>query len=290
MITIFTPTFNRAYILPILYRSLEQQTCKDFEWLIVDDGSTDNTESLVNGFKKLANFPIHYYKKENQGKHIAINDGLNLANGSLFFIVDSDDYLATNAISTLIEKYETIKDKSNVAGIAIGYRSIKNNGAIIYSKQLPQHEMLLDHNELVYKEGITGDFATAFKTDIQKQYPYPHFEGEKFFRESYVYRQIGKKYKTLYIDDPIYFADYLEDGLTSKSWQLLKKSPKGAALFFRELSKEDIPLKNKLSALNAYWDFQLNDIKSPWTEKLKGTSLLLSLLVLINKKIKYYKF
>ncbi|MGX9985168.1 glycosyltransferase family 2 protein [Soonwooa purpurea] len=289
MITIFTPTYNRAYILPTLYQSLLEQSHKDFEWLIVDDGSTDNTAQLVQQFQEKADFEIRYFLQENSGKHIAINHGLEKAKGDLFFIVDSDDFLSNDAIDRLTAKYGHIKDNKNVAGIAIGCRSIKDKSKIIYSKNLPQHEILLTHNELVYQLGIKGDFATAFKTEIQKQYPYPHFEGEKFFRESYVYRQIGEKYKTLYIDDPIYFADYLEDGLTAKSWQLLKKSPKGASLFFKALSKEKIPFIAKLSALNAYWDFQINDIKSPWTEKLKGISIPLSILVLINKKLKFYK-
>lgn len=289
MITVFTPTYNRAYILSTLYQSLMEQSYKDFEWLIVDDGSTDNTGQLVQQFQEKADFPIRYYHQKNKGKHIAINQGLEKAKGELFFIVDSDDFLSNDAIDRLTAKYNHIKDNKNVAGMAIGCRSIKNKNEIIYSKNLPQHEILLTHNELVYQLGIKGDFATAFKTEIQKQYPYPHFEGEKFFRESYVYRQIGKKYKTLYIDDPIYFAEYLEDGLTANSWQLLKKSPKGASLFFKELSKEKIPFKAKLSALNAYWDFQINDIKSPWIEKFRGVNLLLSVLILTNRKMKFIK-
>lgn len=288
MITIFTPTFNRAHILPILFQSLTEQLCKDFEWLIIDDGSVDETEKLIKSFQDTADFEIRYFLQENSGKHIAINIGLQKAKGNLFFIVDSDDFLSNDAVYTLSDKYDKIKDNKEIAGVAIGCRSIMSN-EIIYSKNLPKNEILLTHNQLVYDLGITGDFATAFKTEIQKQYPYPYFKGEKFFRESYVYRQIGKKYKTLYIDDPIYFADYLEDGLTVKSWQLLKKCPKGASLFFNELSKEKIPFKAKLSALNAYWDFQLNDIKSSWREKFKEVSFLLSLLVLINKKMKIFK-
>lgn len=289
MITIFTPTFNRAYILPILFQSLLEQSCKNFEWIIVDDGSSDDTAQLVQQFQEKADFTIRYYHQVNNGKHIAINYGLKKAKGELFFIVDSDDFLSNDAIERLTAKYDHIKDTKNVAGIAIGCNSIKDKSKIIYSKNLPKHEILLTHNELVYQLGIKGDFATAFKTEIQKQYPYPHFEGEKFFRESYVYRQIGEKYKTLYIDDPIYFAEYLEDGLTANSWQLLKKSPKGASLFFKELSKEKIPFKAKLSALNAYWDFQINDIKSPWIEKFRGVNLLLSVLILTNRKMKFIK-
>lgn len=289
MITVFTPTYNRAYILPKLFESLQNQSNQNFEWLIVDDGSTDDTTELINQFKKKSCFTIHYSRQVNSGKHIAINLGVQNANGDLFFIVDSDDYLSNDAVEKLIIYNEKIKNNSDIAGIAIGCRSIKNNGEIIYSKDLPNHSFLSDYNEVVYKLGIKGDFATAFKLTIQKQYPYPQFEGENFFRESYVYRQIGKKYKTLYIDDAIYFADYLEDGLTVKSWQLLKKSPKGASLFFKELSKENIPFKDKLIALNAYWDFQLNDIKSSWIVKFKGVSFFLSLITLMNRKFKYTK-
>lgn len=289
MITIFTPTYNRAYILPKLFGSLQNQTNKNIEWLIVDDGSTDDTQEIVKDFTIKATFKIRYIYQENQGKHTAINIGSKNAKGDLFFIVDSDDYLSPEAIEILYSKYENIKDKNNIAGIAIGYRSIKNNGSIIYSKDLPEHEMLLTYNDLVFGLGIKGDFATAFKTEVQKQYPYPHFEGESFFRESYIYRQIGETYKTLYIDDPIYFADYLEDGLTAKSWKMLKQSPQGASLFFKQLSRENIPIKDKLQALNCYWDFQLNDIESPFTHKLKGVSIFLSIIVLLNKKLKLFK-
>lgn len=289
MITIFTPTYNRAYILPILFESLKIQTVKEFEWIIVDDGSTDNTESLIYKFKEECNFSIRYFKKENQGKHIAINFGVEKAKGNLFFIVDSDDYISFNAIEILLEKYQKIKDNSFVSGIAIGYRSIKDKGKRVYSKELPNNEYYGTYNDLFYGYGLKGEFATAFKTEVQREYPYPYFEGECFFRESYIYRKIGKKYKTLYIDDPLYFADYLEDGLTSKSWQMLKKSPKGASLYFKDLSNEKIPLKDRIIALNAYWDIQLNDINSSFFLKFKGISLFLSIAVLINKKIKLFQ-
>ena len=101
MITIFTPTYNRAYILPILFESLKIQTVKEFEWIIVDDGSTDNTESLIYKFKEECNFSIRYFKKENQGKHIAINFGVEKAKGNLFFIVDSDDYISLQLLVIL---------------------------------------------------------------------------------------------------------------------------------------------------------------------------------------------
>ncbi|RLZ12705.1 glycosyltransferase family A protein [Faecalibacter macacae] len=287
MITVFTPTYNRAYILPVLFKSLQNQTDKNFEWIIVDDGSTDNTKHIIEEFLQIAFFKIHYFKKENQGKHIAINFAVNKAKGDLFFIVDSDDYLANNAIEYLNSKYSLIKNDNLIAGIGIAYRSIKNNKKLMLTKEIPNGEILSTYNKLTYKLNIKGEFATAFKTSIQKKYPYPYFEGENFFRESFVYRQIGKDYKTLYVDEPIYFADYLSDGLTIESWKILKKNPLGASFFFKELSKEDIPIKEKLIALNKYWDFEYNDIESSVFSKFKGVSLLLSVIVLINKKINF---
>lgn len=98
LLTIFTPSYNRAYILPKLYESLKRQTDKRFEWVIVDDGSVDDTESLVNGWINESLININYQKQQNQGKHIAINTGVEMANGELFFIVDSDDQLTLNAV------------------------------------------------------------------------------------------------------------------------------------------------------------------------------------------------
>ena len=287
MITVFTPTYNRAYKLSVLFNSLQNQTNKKFEWIVVDDGSTDNTAEIIEEFAKIALFKINYYKKENQGKHIAINFAVSRAIGDLFFIVDSDDYLANNAIEYLQNKYSLIKNNNLIAGVGIAYRSIKNNKELMLNKNIPNNELLSNYNELTYKLKIKGEFATAFKTSIQKKYPYPFFEGENFFRESYVYRQIGKNYKTLYVNEPLYFADYLSDGLTFESWKVLKKNPLGASFFFKELSKEDIPIKEKLIALNKYWDFEYNDIKSSIFSKFKGVSIPLSIIVLINKKLNF---
>ncbi|MCS2864766.1 glycosyltransferase family 2 protein [Bacteroides thetaiotaomicron] len=102
MVTVFTPTYNRAYILNDLYQSLCRQTCRKFEWLIVDDGSTDNTEGLVASWLDEGKMSLRYIKQPNGGKHRAINKGIQEANGDLFFIVDSDDYLAKNAIERIL--------------------------------------------------------------------------------------------------------------------------------------------------------------------------------------------
>lgn len=120
MITVFTPTYNRAYILPVLFDSLQKQSLKNFEWLIVDDGSTDKTAQVIKKFAQTALFEIRYIHQENQGKHVAINTGCQHAKGDLFFIVDSDDFLGNNAIEVLNEKFNKIKDNPTIAGIAVG--------------------------------------------------------------------------------------------------------------------------------------------------------------------------
>jgi len=287
MITVFTPTYNRAYILPILYESLVNQSFKNFEWIIVDDGSTDTTKELVESFLSEKNIKIRYFLQENQGKHVAINNGASDASGELFFIVDSDDYLSSDALEKLEKRFQDIKHNSEIAGIFINYSS-KNlqKKTKTFDLILPEKGLKTTLTNLNHQYKIKGEFATAIKTEIQKAYPYPIFEGEKFCRESLVYRRIGKKYDFLFTSDKIYFADYLEDGLTVKSWKLLKKSPKGAALLFKEQAKENIPTKEKLIALNAYWDFQINDVKSSWFNKFNGVPFFLSIYVLLCKKFK----
>ena len=123
MITVFTPTYNRGYIISELYESLTQQTFKNFEWLIVDDGSSDETESIINQVIKENKINIKYKKQKNSGKHVAINNGVSDASGELFFIVDSDDYLSSDALEKLEKRFQDIKHNSEVAGIFINCSS-----------------------------------------------------------------------------------------------------------------------------------------------------------------------
>ncbi len=118
LITVFTPTFNRATIIPKLYNSLVNQSFRDFEWIVVDDGSTDNTEAIFKNWVKESVFPIRYIKVQNGGKHRAINLGVNIAQGELFFIVDSDDVLLPDSLELIASKYSEIKDDSQFCGLA----------------------------------------------------------------------------------------------------------------------------------------------------------------------------
>lgn len=229
LFTIFTPTYNRAYTLNRLYQSLVNQTSKNFKWIIVDDGSYDNTKELVATFSNVF-FDIIYIYKENGGKHRAINVGVDIANTEYFFIVDSDDYLLPTAISTAEEKIVNM-DLSNFAGIAF------NRG---YSKkQLIGKTFLGDYIDATNLErkqyNILGDKAEIYKTSILKSYKFPEFDNEKFISEMIVWNRIAKDgYKIRWFNEILYITNYLEDGLTVNSDKVFTNSPKGYALMIKE--------------------------------------------------------
>ena len=221
LITVFTPTYNRAYRIQALYESLKNQTDKDFEWLIVDDGSTDNTEELVQNWLKESTFPIHYIKQPNGGKHRAINNGVKKANGELFYIVDSDDILPPKSIQRIVKQYMPIKDDMSfggVCGLKAYYNGKKVGGECDFG--------VLDCNSLEfrYKYKIKGDMAEVIRTSVFKEFPFPEVDGEKFCPEALVFNRIAKKYKLRYFYEKVYMCEYLDDGLTASIVKIRMKS------------------------------------------------------------------
>lgn len=251
-ITVFTPTFNRAYIICKLYQSLCQQSILNFEWLIVDDGSTDNTENLINSFIAEDKIQIRYIKQKNGGKHRAINRGVQLAKGELFFIVDSDDQLPPTSIEHIIKYYSQIKSDLSFAGVCglKYYFSGKKVGS-----EFPYQ--LLDCNALDfrYKYKVKGDMAEAFRTSVLKEFPFPEIKNEKFCPEALVWNRIAIKYKFRYFNQKIYMCDYLPDGLTAKIVRLRMQSPLASLLYYSELYHMPVPFLQKLKAAINFWRF-----------------------------------
>ncbi len=213
MITIMTPIFNRAYIISNLYYSLLNQTIKNFEWIIIDDGSTDNLLGLVNEWKKESNgFEICYIHKNNGGKHRAWNLGLNYINNEWTFIVDSDDYLTDDAIEKVIQWINQVDNRKEIGGVS-GCRG-KNVCERIGS--FPKGKQYIDASNLDrYKFHLQGDKAEIYRTDVLRRFPFPEFEGEKFIAENAVFGRIARAgYKVRWFPDIIYICDYLDDGLT----------------------------------------------------------------------------
>lgn len=232
MITIFTPTYNRGYIINNLFESLKRQTIKDFEWVVIDDGSTDETERIFEEYKLTdCGFDIIYEKVQNGGKHCAINKGVKKARGELFFIVDSDDYLTDDAVEKVIIIEKTIPEyeRINFAGIC-GNRGYSHDSIIGTTFTSNGY---LDITTLDRKEnGITGDKAEVFYTDILRKYPFPSFPGEKFLTECVVWDRIAfDGYKLRFFNEILIICNYLPDGLTEKYNELLENNPKGWGLF-----------------------------------------------------------
>lgn len=249
-ITIFTPTYNRGYIIGQLYKSLCSQDSHCFEWLIVDDGSTDNTRELVSSFMKEGIVNIRYVYQENGGKQRAINKGVQLAKGELFFIVDSDDYLTLDAVSSIEKAWEALSDKTQYAGLCFRRLNLKTNK--ILGEPFPESIFDATSLELAYGCSLNIDKAEVFLTEVLHRFPFPEIKGEKFIPEALVwYRIAGEGLKLHCIDYGIYCCEYLPDGYTRNFLSNLKMNNKGFFLFYKELLHYDQPsfYPDKIKAL-----------------------------------------
>lgn len=228
VVTIFTPTYNRRHLIDNLYQSLLAQTDKRLEWLVVDDGSTDDTETYFSDLlSKPQPFPIHYLKQENGGKHRAINRGVKEARGELFFIVDSDDYLTNDAIEKVIRWAKSLDNSHKWAGIA-GLRGHSNKKVI--GQYNPQYFVDAKNNER-RKYHLEGDKAEVYFLNVLKQYPFPEIPGENFISEEIVWNTVARDgYYLRWFNKIIYICSYLEDGLT-KDNSKDERNPQGHLLW-----------------------------------------------------------
>lgn len=254
LVTIFTPTYNRAYRLGALYESLCKQTLKDFEWLIVDDGSSDNTKDLVSGWVAENKIKIRYIFQSNGGKHRAINRGVNLAQGILFFIVDSDDILPQDSIRRINNHYLMIKDHNEFGGLC-GLKAYYDGRPVGNKSDFGIYECT--NFEIDYKYKLSGDMAEVFLTSVLKEFPFPEIEGEKFCPEILIWNRVSTKYIIHYFSENIYCCEYLEDGLTSKITKIRIKSPIASSMTYADMVVAPIPLWAKIRAAINYWRFAL---------------------------------
>lgn len=279
LITVFTPTFNRAYTLEKLYQSLLNQSNLSFEWVVVDDGSTDETSHLFEHWLQKENpFYISYHKQKNQGKHVAINQGLDRAKGDVFFIVDSDDEITNDAIEKIITWSEKIIADQQFWGVSGNL--IQPDGKAIGTSFTGQYKDLYYHERNKYN--ITGDKAEAFFMHHIKDFRFPVFENEKFLTESVLFLEFGEKLKIRYYNEPIYKAEYLQDGLSKNITNILKKNPKGLAHL---ITKEIQVYKKGIKAQLSYFYYYYRDYKdtlsfSEIRDNLKTSSVFLALAIM----------
>lgn len=238
--TVFTPAYNRGYIISSLYDSLMAQSFTDFEWLLVDDGSDDNTESLVRQWMSSQDnrVRIRYMKKENGGKPRAINLGVSMARGKFFFMVDSDDRLHPDALAKMHRWCCEIENKPDYigAGAARGYADgeyIKGSAPYVNGQGYIDATNL---ERSVYN--LDADMCEAYKTDVFRQYPMAEWEGENFAPEQIALNEIALAgYKLRWHAEIIYYCDYLDDGLTKGSRRLEKNNPMGYAMMYNHMLK-----------------------------------------------------
>ncbi len=232
--TVFTPTYNRAALLPRLYESLKKQTYRDFEWVVVDDGSTDGTEALIEScIAENPSFPIVFKRIQNGGKPNAVNIGVTLASGEMFVTLDSDDYFTPEALALLDEAERSIPESEKCSFAGIGGLKVYENGSMI--GQTFEGETLDCTNLERIEKRVLGDKAEALYTAVMKKYPFPIFEGEKFITESVVFdRMAHDGLKVRYFNKSIMVCEYREDGLSERGKELFTSNPKGYGLYLYE--------------------------------------------------------
>lgn len=241
-LTIFTPAYNRAHTLKRTYDSLMQQTCKEFIWLIVDDGSRDNTKEMVHGWQNLDNgFEIQYIYKENGGMHTAHNVAYFNISTELNVCIDSDDWLPLSAVKDILDKWEAVRGQG-YAGI-IGL-DVDTKGKVIGTGF---DENIIDTTVSgYYDNGGSGDKKLVYRTDIIKKYPeYPVFENEKYVSLSYKYLLIDQDYKMATLNVPLCIVDYQEDGSSNTMFKQYVRNPKGFA-FWRTVRMKYDKKKSRL--------------------------------------------
>jgi len=291
MITVFTPTYNRKNRIPLLYNSLLKQNFKNFEWLIVDDGSSDGTNKYVRKIIKENKINIRYYYKENGGKHTAFNKGIKLAKGEVFICVDSDDYLTKDALHTINLYYNKyLQSKKKLAGFVF-LKGYNENESV--TKKYPQNETLNNYNSYIINGNIKGDKAEVFLTNVLKKYSFPKFENEKFLAEGFLWSKIGRNYDYVFINKIIYVCEYLQEGLTKSGKKLRINNPIGGIAHAIEyLDSEHYCLKVRIKNAMLY-NIYMNFCKDKYGKiplNLKKNYIIVKFLKLPSYMIyKYWK-
>ena len=226
-LTIITTTYNRAYCIGQVYESLKRQDCKDFCWLIVDDGSTDNTREVINGFIRENLINIEYIYQENKGMTGARNTAYEACKTEINTIIDSDDWLADGAVTRIINFWNKNK-RDDLAGIIA--LDINPDGEVI-GDPFPEDVKECKVIDVRLKYHLSGDKKLVYRSDLSKRYAYPEFSGEKFFPASYKFYLLDKDYNMLVMNDGICVVDYNDDSMSFDKIAQYKSCPNGFALY-----------------------------------------------------------
>lgn len=264
-VTVVTPTFNRAHTLPRVYASLQEQTFRDFEWVVVDDGSTDSTPQLVQEWRAHSSFPILYVRQENRGKHVALNRAIANAHGQFVVGLDSDDWLRPNALHRLREVWDSIPPERRDGFAGVAGRDATPDG-IKLGPDLPAHFLDSDEIELRHRFRITGDNVGMNRTDVHRAFPEPELENEKYVPPAVAINRIALHYKTRYFDEIIKFAEYQEGGISNRIRHINMQSLPALLLYYGELLDVGDRLggRSRFRASANFARFALHDGRPLW--------------------------
>lgn len=264
MLTVFTPAYNKANTLKRLYESLKKQKNFDssFEWIVINDGSTDQTDELMQELIKENEIAIHYIQKQNGGKQRAYNEAVQIAKGDYFICMDGDDYFTEDAFQKIEQERKAIQDQDEIAGI--GFLEYQHGSKEIVGSKFPEDRMIATYSDIYYRHHVTGDKQLTFKTKVLKEFPFPVQEGENFISEGIVFNRIAKKYQMVFLNEPIAYVEYLADGYSANYFSLVKKNPKGNMLYLKELYEVD-PKLYHIAAFDLFGIYA----KKKWKEVVK---------------------
>lgn len=249
-VSILTPTYNRAKLLNNLYKSLVENTKYDveIEWLIMDDGSTDNTSQEVEKFIKENKFDIQYYSQENKGKMVAINNLIGYATGDLIIECDSDDYFKSNAFLTIKNTFNEMDDNT----YALCYLKYDQNECNIGNLFKQKETTMFD---LYFKQGEDGEKVLVYNAKVRKQFSYELENNENFVTEARMYHKMDMQYKIKCFNEPIMICEYQEEGYSKNIIEVFKKNPLGYYQYFKEIFEHDFKgmlLKKRIYAIKHY--------------------------------------
>lgn len=271
LFTIFTPTYNRAHLLPRLFESLSRQTCDDFEWIVVDDGSTDETPSLIAKWGGSSPFSTRYFRQENSGKHVAINRGTSMAVGEFLLILDSDDWLPPDTLERMLHHWQEIPGEiregfSGIAGLCA------DPAGQVQGVCFPMDIIDADAIEIRTRYGSRDEHFGMIRTDIIRRFPFPEDLG-RFVTESLVWNRIAREYQERFVNEIFIHKEYQAGGLSDRSVQTRVQSPRAARLYYQEWVElgRKLPIAQLLRGYANYARFALH-ARTPLPEQAQSIS------------------
>lgn len=244
-LSVCTPTYNRASYLQRVYASLCAQDFTRFEWLVIDDGSSDETAVVMAELIKQATFPIVFISQENRGKHVAVNRAVERARGTLFIIIDSDDACAPGMFNTIEREWTSLDCKEEIAGLA--FLTMNTNHEIV-GDRFPHERTRARMPNYYERFRIGGDKCDVHVTSLFRANLFPETPGEKFCPEALVWNRFSRAYDTVFINQAIKVVEYLPDGLSANIIRIRARSPRNTTVFYNELYELKISPASRLRA------------------------------------------